>query len=204
MYERFTSEARDAIMEAQTEARTLAHDHIGTEHLLLGVLRLPVRGDTRLPAHEPAGIAPRVLADLGVTLDRARAEVRRLVSRQEPGLTDADAEALRSIGIDVDEIRRRVEEDFGPGALDAPAGVTRRRRSADPAAVGPVFTSEAKHALELAVRESMKLGHRHIGAEHLLLAIAAPGGLSADILQSLGTDPAVVRTRVLEQLGRAA
>jgi len=204
MYERFTSEARDAVMEAQTEARALAHDHVGTEHLLLGVLRLPVGGDTRLPVHEPAGIAPRVLADLGITLDRARAEVRRLLSRQEPGLTDADAEALRSIGIDVDEIRRRVEEDFGPGALDAPVGITRRRRSADPAAIGPVFTSEAKHALELAVRESMRLGDRHIGAEHLLLAIAAPDGLSADILQSLGTDPAVVRTRVLEQRGRAA
>ena len=199
MYERFTSEARDAVMEAQSEARTLAHDHVGTEHLLLGVLGLPVGGDPRLPAHEPAGIAPRVLADLGITPDRARAEVRRLLSRQEPGLTDADAEALRSIGIDVDEIRRRVEEDFGPGALDAPAGITGRRRSA-----GPVFTSEAKHALELAVRESMRLGDRHIGAEHLLLAIAAPDGLSADILQSLGADPAVVRTRVLEQRGRAA
>jgi hypothetical protein len=52
---------------------------VGADHLLLGVLRLP--------AHESAGIGPRVLADLGVTLDRARAEVQRRVSGPEPGLT---------------------------------------------------------------------------------------------------------------------
>ena len=42
MYERFTDEARQAIMDAQIEARALGHDHVGTEHLLLGVLPCPV------------------------------------------------------------------------------------------------------------------------------------------------------------------
>jgi len=123
--------------------------------LLLGMLRLP--------AHESAGIGPRVLADLGVTLDRARAEVQRRVSGPAPGLTAEDAEALRTIGIDVDEIRRRVEEAFGPGALDAPVGAARRWRSPDCAPMGPVFTAEAKQALELASRESIRLSHQYVG-----------------------------------------
>ncbi len=169
---------------------------VGADHLLLGVLRLP--------AHESAGIGPRVLADLGVTLDRARAEVQRRVSGPEPGLTAEDAEALRPIGIDVDEIRRRVEEAFGPGALDAPVGAARRWRSPDCAPMGPVFTAEAKQALELAFRESIRLSHQYVGAEHLVLALAQADGPAADILRGLDADPAVVRTRVLDQLGRAA
>ncbi|HEY7069959.1 MAG TPA: Clp protease N-terminal domain-containing protein [Acidimicrobiales bacterium] len=185
MYERFTDEARDAILGAQVEARALAHDHVGTEHLLLGVLDLPGRG---------------VLAELGVTLDGARAEVQRLVSGPETGLSDDDVEALRSIGIDVDEIRRRVEETFGPGALDAPV----RRPPAESRSFGPPFTPEAKHALEGALRESLQLGHREIGADHLVLALAASGGLAADILRNLGADPTEVRTRVLARMGRAA
>jgi hypothetical protein len=47
-------------------------------HLLLGVLRLP--------AHESAGIGPRVLTDLGVALDRARAEVQRRVLDADPAV----------------------------------------------------------------------------------------------------------------------
>ena len=103
----------------------------------------------------------------------------------------------------MNEIRRRVEETFGPGALDAPAG-TGPRGAGVPAGMGPKFTSRAKQVMEMAVRESIRLGHRHIGTEHLLLAVAASDGLSADMLRSLGADPSMVRTQVLEQLGRAA
>jgi hypothetical protein len=203
VFELFTPEARDAVVEAQIEARELADDHVGTEHLLLGLLRLPVGRDTRVVALEPAGLGPRVLAELGITSDRARAEVQATMQGGGPGLIDEDAEALRSIGIDVNEIRRRVEETFGPGALDVPASAGRQSAGA-PAEIGRGFTSRAKQVMETAVIQSIRLGHRHIGAEHLLLAVAASDGLCADILRSLGTDPSTVRARVLEQLGRAA
>lgn len=204
MFELFTAEARDALLGAQLEARALSHDHIGTEHLLLGLLRIPAGETPRLAAREPADIGPRVLAGLGITLDQARAEVQEMTSGEEPGLAEADAEALRSIGIDVNEVRRRVEETFGPGALDGPAGGGGRRWSSAPIGTGPTFTPRAKRVMEAALRESMTLGHRHIGTEHVLLAVAASDGLSADILRRLGADPLTVRTRVLEQLGLAA
>ena len=197
MFERFNSDARDVVVGAQLEAQGLRHPYLGTEHLLLGVLRLP------------AGTAPAVLADAGVTLDAARAEVETIIGRGgDAPLSDADAEALRTIGIDVDEIRRRVEASFGPGALDTPVGRPRRRwgrrRRCESGWPGRPFTPRAKRVIEQALREAIGLGHRHIGVEHMLLALAASDGLPADIMRRLGADPAVIRTRVLAELGRAA
>lgn len=63
MIERFTGSARHAVVLAQEEARTLGHQHVGGEHLLLGLLL------------EPDGTAGRVLAAAGVTAEAARAEV---------------------------------------------------------------------------------------------------------------------------------
>ena len=71
MFERFTERARQVVVLAQDEARALAHDYIGTEHLLLGILR------------EEEGIGARVLESLGVTVDRTRNQVVRIVGRGE-------------------------------------------------------------------------------------------------------------------------
>src|ERR671922_2778564 len=102
MFERFTDRARNVVIAAQQEARRLGHDCIATEHVLLGLLR-------------EKGIAARVLADLGVTADAVEREVVAFV---RPGpFGAADAEALGAIGIDLDEVRRRLEASFGPGAL---------------------------------------------------------------------------------------
>jgi ATP-dependent Clp protease ATP-binding subunit ClpC len=67
VYERFDEDARQAVVLAQEEARACAHRHVGSEHLLLGLLRLP------------AGSAVRVLAALGVAHEEMRAEVMRAV-----------------------------------------------------------------------------------------------------------------------------
>jgi ATP-dependent Clp protease ATP-binding subunit ClpC len=67
MFERFTERARQVVVFAQDEARALRHDYIGTEHLLLGLLR------------EEEGLAARVLGELGVELEAVRAEVVRRV-----------------------------------------------------------------------------------------------------------------------------
>jgi ATP-dependent Clp protease ATP-binding subunit ClpC len=63
MFERFTERSRQAVVHSQDEARRLGHDYIGTEHLLLGLLR------------EQQGIAAAVLDGLGLTLEDARASV---------------------------------------------------------------------------------------------------------------------------------
>jgi ATP-dependent Clp protease ATP-binding subunit ClpC len=67
MFERFTERARQVVVLAQDEARVLRHNYIGTEHLLLGLLR------------EEEGLAARVLGELGVELEAVRAQVVRVV-----------------------------------------------------------------------------------------------------------------------------
>ena len=67
MFERFTERARHVVVLAQDEARSLKHNYIGTEHILLGLLR------------EEKGIAARALASLGITIDEVRAQVVRIV-----------------------------------------------------------------------------------------------------------------------------
>ncbi len=67
MFERFTDRARRVVVLAQEEARMLDHNYIGTEHLLLGLVR------------EGEGPAAQVLAQRGIQLARVRQEVVRLL-----------------------------------------------------------------------------------------------------------------------------
>ncbi len=67
MFERFTERARQVVVLAQEEACTLKHNYIGTEHILLGLLR------------EEEGLAARVLESLDITVERVRAQVVRIV-----------------------------------------------------------------------------------------------------------------------------
>jgi hypothetical protein len=71
MFERFTDRARDVVKLAQAEARRLDHQHVGSEHLLLGLLG------------EPDGVGARALVGLGVSLQGVRADVERIVGRGE-------------------------------------------------------------------------------------------------------------------------
>jgi hypothetical protein len=67
MFERFTERARQVVVLGQEESRTLKHNYIGAEHLLLGLIR------------EQQGVAARVLESFDITLERVRPEVVRLV-----------------------------------------------------------------------------------------------------------------------------
>ncbi len=69
MFERFTERARQVVVLAQDEARTLKHNYIGTEHILLGLLR------------EEEGLAARVLDTLDITVEEVRAQVARIVGQ---------------------------------------------------------------------------------------------------------------------------
>ena len=71
MFERLTERARRVVVLAQEEARSLKHNYIGTEHILLGLLR------------EEEGLAARVLESLDITVERVRAQVVRIVGSGE-------------------------------------------------------------------------------------------------------------------------
>ena len=71
MFERFTERARQVVVLAQEEARNLKHNYIGTEHVLLGLLR------------EEEGLAARVLESLDITAEKVRAQVVRIVGSGE-------------------------------------------------------------------------------------------------------------------------
>ena len=73
MFERFTERARKVVVLAQEEARHFNHNYIGTEHLLLGLLR------------EDEGVAARALSSLNVTLDEVREQVESIVGYGEEG-----------------------------------------------------------------------------------------------------------------------
>jgi ATP-dependent Clp protease ATP-binding subunit ClpA len=71
LFERFTERAKQVVVFAQDEAQQFKHNYIGTEHLLLGLLRVE------------DGLAARVLGSLGVTLDEVRAQVARIIGYGE-------------------------------------------------------------------------------------------------------------------------
>ncbi len=69
MFERFTDRARRVIVLAQEEARSLQHNYIGTEHLLLGLIR------------EGEGVAAKALEAKGVELDATRKQVEEMIGK---------------------------------------------------------------------------------------------------------------------------
>ena len=138
MFERFTDRARRVVVLAQEEARILNHDYMGTEHLLLGLLR------------EPEGIGARTLEALGISLETVRHSVEDVVG----------------VG------------DSAPGS-NIP------------------FTPRAKTVLEISFRESLNLGHNHVGTEHLLLGLIGESeGVAAQVLVRLGAELTAVRQEV--------
>ena len=199
MFARFTQEARQVVVRAQEEAGAFGHPWLGTEHLLLGVLA------------QPGTVAASALSEFGVDLESGRSALSQMVGRG--GLHDTDADALRTLGIDLDEVRRRVEAAFGPGALDyLPVQPARRwppwRRPRCTTGEGGgylPFMPRAKRALERALREAQALGDERIGVEHVLLGLLDPkSNMAVELLRHLGTDPEAIRARVLADMGKAA
>jgi ATP-dependent Clp protease ATP-binding subunit ClpA len=143
VFERFTDRARNVIVLSQREAEELHHSYIGTEHLLLGLLR------------EGAGVG---------------------------------AQALLARGISLEDLRQQVLAKVKPG----PVKLGGQRP----------FTPRAKKALELSLREALRLDHSYIGTEHLLLGLLREeDGLAAQVLRSLGVEVEGARAQV-EQILR--
>ena len=89
IFNRFAREARACVEAALEEARTLGHDSVGDEDLLLGILRAD------------GGVAAEALSSVGVNLETAREESEKMA-----------AEALAYVGISLENIRREAGEAF--------------------------------------------------------------------------------------------
>ena len=102
MFERFTELARQAVVFAQEEARSLEHNYIGTEHLLLGLLR------------EEEGVGTRALKSLGVSLEGVRGQVAQIIGREVRdtdllGHTDRGTVALVLLDADFEHSTRVID-----------------------------------------------------------------------------------------------
>ena len=174
MFESFTEQARNVILEGQAEVLERGDHEYGCEHLLAGLLR------------EGNGLAAAVLAERSVTLEGARAAIEGLTGPR-PASVPPD-QALATIGIDLGQVQARLEATFGAEAL------------ADPP---PPYTPLAKEALELAVAEADRLHQGRVGTGHELLGLAqVTEGLAARALERLGVDLPVLVEELRDRAAR--
>ena len=144
-FDRFNDRAKRVLALAQDEAIRFNHNYIGTEHLLLGLVR------------EGEGVAARVLDSLGVELSKVRTAVEFIIGRGD--------------------------------STTSPTEIT--------------LSPRTKKVIELAIDEARKLGHSHVGTEHLLLGLVREGeGIASGVLESLGVSLEKVRHQVIATLGQ--
>jgi ATP-dependent Clp protease ATP-binding subunit ClpA len=176
MFERFTKDARDLVRGAVEHAERSEARSVEAEHLLLALLdRQASRGSFALAA-------------LGLPERREAVRAALVEARRRAGLSQAEADALAGLGIDVSEIVARVEEVHGVGAMSGDRkdrAWWSGRRS---------FGRGAKEVLEKALRIAVSRRDRHIGDEHILLALTARPGVPAEVLADHGvTYESVIR-----------
>jgi ribosomal protein L37AE/L43A len=141
-FNRFTERARKVLNLAQEEAQRFQHNYLGTEHLLLGLVR------------EGEGVAAKVLTGLGV---------------------------------DLEKVRKAVEDIIGRGDRVVPGEIG--------------LTPRAKKVIELAIDEARHLNHHYVGTEHLLLGLIREGeGIGAGVLESFGLSLQEVRAKTMQIL----
>jgi len=180
-----TPRAKKVIELAVDEARRLNHHYIGTEHILLGLIR------------EGEGIAAGVLESLGANLEKVRTETIRIlhtVGTQSASNAPTPAQLEQS--------------SMNPPTSETPAVTGPRKtaivqtKSSRPYAGYP-FTEQAHRILEGAHEETLRFSHNYIGTEHLLLGMVRDGeGVAGVVLQNLGVELTRVRQAVEFIIGR--
>ncbi|WP_432155879.1 Clp protease N-terminal domain-containing protein [Streptomyces sp. bgisy153] len=184
MFERFTKDARDVVRGAVEHCERAGAGSVEPEHLLLALL------------DREASRAAFALAALGVAQRKDAVREALAETRRRAGLTRAEAEALAGLGIDVSAIVSRVEEVHGVGAMAGDIkerGWWSGRRS---------FGRDARTALEQSLRLALAHRDRHIGDQHILLALTVRPGVAAEVLADHGVTHESV-SRVLYGQGGA-
>jgi ATP-dependent Clp protease ATP-binding subunit ClpA len=189
MFERFTERARQVVVLAQEEARILKHNYIGTEHILLGLLR------------EEEGLAARVLESLGITVEHVRAQVVRIVGAGEEtssGQIPFTPRAKKTMELALRESQALAHNYIGTEHLllgllreaDGVAAAVLRELAGHPELVQDrlnealgspeslpdlgrslPLTSSATDLLKLAQAEAEARGDARVGTKHILLAL---------------------------------
>ncbi len=186
VWPRLTPDGQEVIRLAFAEAQELGHPCIADEHVLLGLVR------------HRSSQAAALLEARGLDLNSVRAGLRRLGPTLGPGANPASA--LRTLGIDVEEVRRRLEASFGVKALQAAERRVGRRprwRGGHPRPDPLCVYLVAKRALEIAARFAARRGDAGIGPQHLLY------GVLQDARDPLGTQLSRRSRRQLAPLGFA-
>jgi hypothetical protein len=169
-WQRLTPAGRRVIRLAFLEARELGHPCLADEHLVLGLLR---------DGTNPAAAALRAH---GLDLATARAELLRIGPTLGPRADPAAA--LRGLGIDIDQVRRHLENRFGTHALQSAERRVRRRprwRGGHPRPNPLCAYLLTKRAFQIAARHAAQRGDPGIGPPHLLY------GVLQDARDPLGT-----------------
>jgi ATP-dependent Clp protease ATP-binding subunit ClpA len=142
------------------EARRLGHNYVGTEHVLLVLVR------------DRNGGATEVLLQLGVSAEVVEEALRPYVAAGAPRI---DPDALATLGIDLEAVRERPEETFGPGALE-------QTRSAC-LGIAPRLKRSFAYALDYADGQPLQ-------DEHILLGmLTVSDSVAAHVLGTLGVSP---------------
>jgi ATP-dependent Clp protease ATP-binding subunit ClpA len=225
MYETFTDRARKVMRLAHQEAQILSHDYIGTEHILLGLIK------------EGSGVAANVLKHLGFNLLEVRLEVSRVVEcdtdEARTGKLPRTPLALKVTEDAIEEARNLKHNYVGTEHLLL--GLLRQQEGAAAEVLlnlghrlGDIrqvvltvlghhtpppkmqgshmyerFTDRARKVMQLANQEAQRLNHEYIGTEHILLGLVKEGdGVAANILKNLDADLRKIRLEV-EKIAQA-
>jgi len=153
------------------ESRTLNHNYVGTEHILLGLLR------------EQEGAAYQVLMSQGLGLAEVREEVRKLLGG---GSESVSLDGPSSLGASPVTHSAPLPAGY---EIDSSRSVDR-----ESSALFERFTDRARKAMQFANQEAQRLNHEYVGTEHLLLGLVREGsGIAANVLKNLDVDLCKIR-----------
>jgi ATP-dependent Clp protease ATP-binding subunit ClpA len=172
-FDTFTVQLSRVLSRAEEEAQRFHQNYIGTEHLLLALIR------------ERKGVAASVLSNLGVDLNKVRSTVESILSEKahtvSAGLTAHEAEILRLLEQGLTDVQVAAQLAVSPytvnkhlASIYSKLGITSR-------------SAATRYVIELAADEARLLNHHYVGVEYFLLGLLREEkGIAAGVLESLG------------------
>ncbi len=191
-----TPRAKKVIEYSMEEARNLNHDYVGTEHLLIGLVR------------ESDGVAAQVLINLGLTEDRIRLAVTELLAagtcKFEPRFRETASQRAKSgstpLQCAIDRLQQQQKATIVASELEA-AAILRDQLDQ----LRNSYTDRLRLVRQLATCAALRSNQLSVGTEHLLLGILeAEKGVAASILEALKVPLPRLRAEIESRLDRPA